>query len=107
MSDSIAGPVRFAGGFQDDCAHREMNSLQTATSGKPQQMGWGDGPTLEWAVSVSMSAAVGLGRDAAERFGRHGFACALHGKDCLASGPVRCCWVVPYDAIANSSDLKT
>ena len=33
-------------------------------------------PTLEWALSASMSAAVGLGRDAAERFGHHGFACA-------------------------------
>ena len=40
---------------------------------------------MEWALSASMSAAVGLGREAAERFGRHGFAYAPHGKDCLAS----------------------
>jgi hypothetical protein len=64
-------------------------------------------PTLEWALSASMSAAVGLGRDAAERFGRHGFACAPHGKDCLASGAdSEMAAGMPYDAIAVSSDLK-
>ena len=60
-------------------------------------------PTLEWALSASMSAAVGLGRDAAERSG----VCAPHGKDCLASGAdSEMAAGMPYDAIAVSSDLK-
>jgi len=87
MSDSIAGPVRFTmtGVFKIIVRLGRWIRYRQLLRASLNRWDGGIDPTMEWALSASMSAAVGLGREAAERFGRHGFAYAPHGKDCLAS----------------------
>lgn len=107
MSDSIAGPVRFAMMGVFKMIARLGRQIRYRQPLRASLNRWDGGPGLGMGP-FGVNVCSGGAREGCSRtFGRHGFACAPHGKDCLASGAdSEMAAGMPYDAIAVSSDLK-